>query len=252
MVLIPPGEFEMGSSEGVREQLLASYFTDDGFLERLAGEVAHPVRLRQPFYLGVHEVTQGQYQQVMESNPTGESRADAPVERVSWYDAVEFCNRLSEREGLEPYYAIDGDNARVAGVAGYRLPTEAQWEYACRAGTRGLWYFGDQDSELVDHAWLDSNAQAKTNEVGRKLANPYGLHDVYGNVWEWCWDGYARDYYGKSPQADPFGPSQAGVRVVRGGSWNYDARYCRSASRSANGARLRYHSVGFRVLAAVH
>jgi formylglycine-generating enzyme required for sulfatase activity len=212
----------------------------------------HKVAITRPFYLGIHELTQAQYEAVMGQNPsyfspTGEGKAkiagastDAhPVERVSWTDAVQFCNKLSEREGLRPFYEIDGENVTVLSWSGegYRLPTEAEWEYASR---------GDPVS-LAECAWYDNNSEDATHPVGQKLPNQLGLHDMLGNVNEWCWDGYGAEYYKQSPSDDPRGPSGATRRVIRGGGWLRDPRYCRSADRDWRQPVVRGLDLGFRV-----
>ena len=241
--LIPAGEFLMGSPE---------YET-----QRFRGETPqHRVQIAKPFYLGLHEVTQEQYQVVMDEIPKVSGRPSIqevremhykdvmgstplpmegptlPVWGVPWKDALEFCNRLSEREGRE-----------------YRLPTEAEWEYACRAGTTTVWYFGEQELELNECAWLNSNSQGAPHPVGQKRPNPWGLYDMYGNVEEWCSDWYDEAYYGESPIVDPKGPEtkkQAG-HVLRSGSWHMDMMYARSAYRGFQGSGTWLPLVGFRV-----
>ncbi|MDB4639398.1 formylglycine-generating enzyme family protein [bacterium] len=208
--LIPAGTFTMGD-----------------------GDETHEVTLTKPFKMGVHEVTQAQYQQVMGVNPSKFKGADNPVEMVSWGDAVEFCRRLSELPA-----------EKAAGNV-YRLPTEAGWEYACRAGTTTKYSFGDDASKLGDCGWFSENSGTKTHPVGGKKPNAWGLYDMYGNVWEWC-----HDYYGKLPSGavtDPAGATSGSVRVIRGGSGNYAAGYCRSASRSGRLPSFRNSRYGFRV-----
>ena len=166
----------------------------------------HQVRLTRPFLLGMYLVTQCEYEQVTGENPShfrGDDRL--PLESVSWFDAVNFCNRLSDLEGLEPYYDIDEQHVRVGGGAGYRLPTEAEWEYACRAATTTRWYHGDDQEQLSESAWFDENSGQQTHPVGEKLPNAWGLYDMQGNVWEWCWDWYGK--YGRAVTEDPTGPS---------------------------------------------
>jgi formylglycine-generating enzyme required for sulfatase activity len=223
--LIPAGEFPMGSpaSEANRD--------DD--------EHQHRVRISKPFYLGVTEVTQGQWSSVMGTQPWSgqdyvKEGADYAATYVSWEEAVEFCKRLSAKDG-----------------ATYRLPTEAEWEYACRGGTTSVYHFGDDDSRLGDYAWYEENAydvdEKYAHRVGEKKANPFGLYDMHGNVWEWCSDWYGRDYYSASPGSDPTGPSEATHRVNRGGGWNNTARFCRSAYRFWYTPDFRYSFLGFRV-----
>jgi formylglycine-generating enzyme required for sulfatase activity len=199
LVLIPAGEFMMGSEDG-----------DDDEKPR------HRVRITRPFYLGATEVTQGQYQAVTGENPSRfKGSDDLPVETVRWNEAVAFCNKLSQKEGLKPYYQF-GDGEQSGGN-GYRLPTEAEWEYACRAGSSSRYAFGDDESSLGDYAWFNGNSAAKTHPVGQKKPNAWGLFDMHGNVWEWCWDGYDEKYYSDSPSADPSGSLKASVRVFRSG-----------------------------------
>jgi formylglycine-generating enzyme required for sulfatase activity len=225
-VLIPAGEFMMGSP-----------VDDQVFLD--SERPQHQVRITKPFYLGVHEVTQGQYEAVMGSCPwSGEPHvkegAEYPASCVSWEDAVAFCEKLSAKEGRT-----------------YRLPTEAEWEYACRAGSSTGFFFGDDPPALGNHAWYDENAwtagEQYAHAVGRKKPNGWGLHDLHGNVWEWCSDWYGHDYYKRSPVDDPTGSSSGDVRVVRGGSWNYDPTDARSADRNWTVPDNRDLGSGFRV-----
>ncbi len=176
--------------------------------------------------------------------PEGEAD-DRPVNNVSWFDAIDFCNQLSEREGLTPCYERLGDEVTWYREAdGYRLPTEAEWEYACRAGTQTRWSFGDDEPRLTDHAWYDANAKGNPHPVGQKLPNPWGLHDMHGNVYEWCWDRYGA--YGPEPTQDPTGPTEGPGRLVRGGSFAYPARFLRSAYRSRFRPGIRIRFIGFR------
>ncbi|NQT16435.1 MAG: SUMF1/EgtB/PvdO family nonheme iron enzyme [Planctomycetes bacterium] len=189
LALIPAGEFLMGLGAG------GLGGGDD--------DPQHLVQITKPFCLGVYEVTQKQYWQVMSEIPSGfKGDYQRPVERVSWEDAVEFCRRLSEKEGET-----------------YRLPTEAEWEYACRAGSTTTWYFGDSESRLGDYAWYSANSSDTTHPVGQKKPNAWGLYDMHGNVWEWCSDWHDKDHYSASPAIDPKGPDSGDGRVLRGGSW---------------------------------
>ena len=234
LVLIPAGEFLMGSPED----------DDDADAEE---KPRHRVQITRPFYLGVTEVTQGQYRAVMGKNPSQFKRSDnLPVEQVSWFDAVKSCNKLSEREGRKPYYRIEGDAVTMAGGDGYRLPTEAEWEYACRAGTTTRFSFGDDETALGQYAWYGANCKGRTQLVGRKQPNAFGLYDMHGNVWEWCWDGYDEGYYSRSPVDDPLGPSGVSARVARGGCAEDGPRICRSAIRFRAAPGLRA-GTGFRL-----
>ena len=225
LVQIPSGEFLMGSPDS------------DGDAEDHE-KPQHRVRITEAFYLGVYPVTQEEYQQVMGSNPshfTGDPRL--PVEMVSWEDAVEFCNQLS---------ALPEEQA--AGRF-YRLPTEAEWEYACRAGSRTVYSFGDSAESLGDYAWYLGNSGRKTHPVGQKKPNAWGLYDMHGNVLEWCSDRFGHRYYADSPLEDPTGPASATDPVRRGGSWIDGAGSCRAACRHAGGPWFRSGDMGFRVAA---
>ena len=243
--VIPPGEFMMGSPED-----------EPG---RQADETLHKVTLTQPFQLGMHEVTQEQYQKVMGTNPSDFKGPQNPVEQVSWNDAVEFCRKLSEQP-----------EEKAAGYA-YRLPTEAEWEYACRAETTSAFSFGDNVSELGDYAWFCINSgdqpidalklwltgpdnlvkhalenNLSSHAVGRKASNSWGLYDMLGNVWEWCQDW--RGAYPSGAVAAPEGPPSGSFRIVRGGCWMGASGICRSARRSWRSPDLRTLALGFRVL----
>ncbi|MFM7293163.1 MAG: SUMF1/EgtB/PvdO family nonheme iron enzyme [Planctomycetia bacterium] len=213
--LLPAGTFTMGQASGDSD------------------ETPHQVTLTKPFYIGVHEVTNAQWKRVMGNEPSNWKDADRPVERVSWEDAVEFCRKLSELP-----------EERKAGRV-YRLPTEAEWEYACRAGTDTKYSFGDDESKLGEYGWFDGNSDQETHPVGKKKPNAWGLYDMHGNIWEWC-----SDWYGEYPNravTDPQGPSGASDRVSRGGCWYYPAGYCRSADRGRYDPSIRNFCLGFRL-----
>jgi formylglycine-generating enzyme required for sulfatase activity len=184
------------------------------------------------FRMGRYQVTQAEYESMMGNNPSHFKGKNLPVEMISWFDAVEYCNRRSQREGLTPAYTINGtgDNRTVTwnrNANGYRLPTEAEWEYACRAGTTTAYNTG---ASLSDNTgWYTVNSAGSTQEVGKKPPNAWGLHDMHGNVWEWCWDWYGT--YTSGTQTDPTGPSFGYYRVLRGGSWNVSGGSMRSAYR---------------------
>jgi formylglycine-generating enzyme required for sulfatase activity len=231
--LIPAGAFLMGSPEGEKNAV-----PDE--------QPQHPVRISRPFYLGVHEVTQGQYRVIAGKNPSHfKGSDDLPVDSVSWNDAIAFCNTLSEREGLRPYY--QNQVVPQPGGEGYRLPTEAEWEYACRAGSATLYCFGDKVASLGEFAWYEGNSGNTTHPVGRKQPNAIGLYDMHGNAYEWCWDWYDGGFYGQLPAVDPRGPSQSSERVLRGGGWNGDASSCFSARRVRHPPEWGDAALGFRV-----
>jgi formylglycine-generating enzyme required for sulfatase activity len=241
-VLIPAGTFFMGDT--------SKYSIPDQ-------RPFHRVRISQSFLLGIVEVSQAMYDSVMGTNPSTFPRGDAyPVENVSWYDAVAFCNALSVREGLTPCYSGSFNQTQCDFTAnGYRLPTEAEWEYACRAGTTTDLYTGDivhdERSPLDEHmdiaGWYIGNWTDGTHPVASKEPNAFGLYDIHGNVYEWCWDWFDEGYYSQSPESDPVGPATGSLRTCRGGSWSTIARYCRSAARGRSYASQRNLEIGFRL-----
>lgn len=182
------------------------------------------------FYMDKHLVTQEQYQKVMGSNPSRWKGDKNPVEQVRWSDAVKFCNKRSELEGLQPCYDLKTWKCDFD-ANGYRLPTEAEWEYACRAGSTTAYFFGDTPAKLGDYGWYDRNSGGHPRPVGQKQPNPWGIYDICGNVWEWCNDFYKVDYYQEAPRQDPRGPEEGETKVVRGGAWRFSAESCRSGYR---------------------
>jgi formylglycine-generating enzyme required for sulfatase activity len=248
-VRIKPGSFLMGSTRKQIDHLMRLF--PDSKREWFDYEQPrHLVAITRPYLLGVHPVTQGQYQAIIGKHENHfKGPDDLPAESVSWFGAVAFCNKLSEPEGRKPFYHIAGDEVTVVGGNGYRLPTEAEWEYACRAESEGLFPFGDNRQKLGEHAWYDKNSEAKTHPVGQKSPNAWGLCDMLGNVWEWCADWYDAKYYASSPAADPPGAAGASYRVFRGGSWDRNARFCRPAYRSRGTPDCWRDDLGFRVAA---
>jgi eukaryotic-like serine/threonine-protein kinase len=233
LALIPAGKFLMGSDSSDRE----AYDNE---------EPRHRVQITKPFYLGVYPVTQAEYRALTGQSPSFFKGADdLPVEQVSWFDAVAFCNQLSMKEGLRPCY--DSRGAAIANGDGYRLPTEAEWEYACRARSATRYSFGHDPDTLGNHAWFNKNSDKKTHPVGRKQANAFGLYDMHGNVCEWCSDLFDNYYYGQSQVDDPCGPSDGSHRVIRGGGWINVAEDCRAAFRFRSTPTGTSTNLGFRV-----
>ena len=241
MILIPADTFQMGNT--------GAYSGDSD------EKPVHTVTISKAFYMSKYEVTQKQYQAVMGNNPSHFKGENFPVERVTWYNAVAFCNALSQQEGKTPCYTINGTNVSCNWDAnGYRLPTEAEWEYAAKAGTSTDFYNGSLtntnctpiDANLDNIAWYCGNANNTTHPVGQKQANAFGLYDMSGNVWEWCWDWYSS--YSSTAVTDPTGASTGSDRVYRGGSWNRNALNCRSAYRSFNTPSNDFNRMGFRLV----
>jgi len=224
LVPIPAGEFQMGSPE-----------SDSDAADHEKPQ--HLVKITKPFYLSAYEVTQQQYEKVMKLHPwTRKSNVqrgrDYPAVNVDWNDVVEFCRKLSEQEGVE-----------------YRLPTEAQWEYACRAGTTTVYSFGDDEAKLGQHAWYHANAwdsgEQYAHRVGQKVPNPWGLYDMYGNLWEWCHDRWA-PYRSEHILNDPMGPAQGKYRILRGGCFDLSTAPIRSIRRLMYVPKNRCFNIGFR------
>jgi formylglycine-generating enzyme required for sulfatase activity len=217
-VLIPAGKFKMGSPRGEQD--------------RDEDERQHKVTISRPFYMQTTEVTQAQWEAVMGDNPSyfEECGDDCPVERVSWDDCQEFIRRLNSMEGTDTY----------------RLPTEAEWEYACRAGSSTRYCFGDSEGKLAEYAWYIDNSEERSHRVGQKKPNAWGLYDMHGNVWEWC-----QDWYGRYPllrTTNPKGPFRGLNRVNRGGSWDDPTANCRSASRDDLHPEWPVKDLGFRLV----
>jgi len=236
LVLIPAGVFDMGSPE------------DEPGRWKEEGPV-HRVRISRAFYMGKYEVTQEQWEKVMGANPSNFKGPKLPVEQVSWDDCQDFLKKLARLTG-------GGLNASGKAQSQFRLPTEAEWEWACRAGTRTRFSFGDADARLGEYAWFGANAGNTTHPVGEKQPNAWGLYDCHGNVWEWCADSWGS--YSPNPwpgkfrwTRDPQGPGSGPGRVLRGGSWNYDPKVCRSAYRLYVVPSFRVNFIGFRVAVAV-
>jgi formylglycine-generating enzyme required for sulfatase activity len=219
LILVPAGSFMMGDLKGDSVE-----------------KPVHKVTITKPFFLAKYEVTQEQWEAVMGKPPSHSKGPQNPVESLSWDACQTFLTKLNEKCG---------------GTGSFSLPTEAQWEYACRAGTTTRYSFGDDTKLLGDHAWHFGNCK-ETHPVGQKKPNAWGLYDMHGNVWEWCADWFGGDYYGKSPADDPIGPASGTSRVVRGGSWKRDSSdLFRCADRGRVEPGDRNDRVGFRVARTV-
>jgi len=223
MVLVNGGTFAMGSPSSE--------------IDRDIDEMQRQITVSS-FYIGIYQVTQAEYIDIMKKNHSKFKGEKLPVESISWYHAIEYCNRLSQSRGLNPVYLIEEKGIMWdRGANGYRLPTEAEWEYACRAGTSTP--FNTGDNLTTSQANYDGNYPynnggqgeflEKTVPVGSYPANSFGLFDMHGNVFEWCWDWH--DYYRHDTEPDPIGPASGSYRVIRGGSWTNGAKTLRSASR---------------------
>ena len=244
LVLIPPGEFDMGSTEAevakLQEEARARSLPD-WYLRGLPIEAPkHRVRITKPFYLCTCEVTQADYKRVMGSNSSDfKENPTHPVETVNWGDASAFCRKLTEL------------SREQASRAEYRLPTEAEWEYSCRAGTTTVWSSGDDEAALKDIAWYVNNSAKMTHPVRQKRPNAWGLYDMHGNVWELCHDWISEMYYKTSPTDDPNGPSEGVSRAIRGGCWYDRPPLCRASFRRGCNPGDRRNAQGFRVARSV-
>jgi formylglycine-generating enzyme required for sulfatase activity len=240
MTPISAGKFWMGSTPAeiarAQEEAKNNWYDNEG--------PRHEVEITKSFYMSAHPVTQAQYHRVTGKNPSwfsptgggkddvaGLDTDDFPVETVSWTDAKDFCDRLSKKEGKS-----------------YRLPTEAEWELACRAGTATEFYTGNGEEALKKAGWYRANSGGATRRVGQLAPNAWGLFDMHGNVCQWCHDWYAPDYYAESPRKDPTGPAIGECRVLRGGSWLVAPWGCRSAARGYGRHDNRDSDCGFRVV----
>lgn len=244
---IKGGSFSMGSKDA-----------SSSYIEK----PVHKVTVAQ-FYMSIYEVTQKQYFEIMGKNSSHFKGDNLPVEKVSLYDAVEFCNKLSIKNGLKPYYKIDkdindpnydypgvwraGENrylVTILGGNGFHLPTEAEWEYACRAGTTTKYYWGDKVNG--DYCWYGGNSEEKTHPVGEKIPNAFGLYDMSGNVSEWCWDWFGP--YRKDSSKNPQGALMGEKRVLRGGSWNDDGNGSNASIRFHDCPGVLSNLYGFRII----
>ena len=234
MVWVPPGRFLMGSADSDPQA--------DRF-ERPRRELA----ISRPLEVGVVPVTQGLYEAVVGRNPSHFVGTERPVEQVSWHGAVAFCDALSRELGFREAYRGTGDDVSCDfDAAGFRLPTEAEWEYACRAGTDSVRY-----GEAHEIAWYEANSGGSSQVVAQLAPNAWGLFDTLGNVSEWCWDWFSLTEYERDPVADPDGPDLGTARVGRGGSWGVDDAYIRAACRFDWKPDLRAKHLGFRLFRSV-
>ena len=232
MVLIPAGHFKMGSSDGKEDESPVREIEVDSLL------------------MDRYEMTQANFAKLAPINGSHFKGPDRPVEMISWGDAALYCNKRSREEGLDPCYDEESGACNFA-ASGYRLPTEAEWEYACRAGTTSDYSFGADGRHLEKYAWYAENAEKRTHPVGQKAPNAWGLYDMYGNVAEWCNDVYEKGYAKDGRTSNPRGPEDGSLRVLRGGAWSSRADDCRSAYRvgespGSQDACFARDAIGFR------
>ncbi len=232
MVKIPGGEFVMGTAEGPIDV-----------------KPPHTVKV-DAFLMDQTLVPQDVYEKLMGANPSRRKGPKNPVEQTTWTVAIKFCNARSTQEGLTPCYDLKSGDCNFS-ANGYRLPTEAEWEYAARAGTKTKFFFGDSDDQLKLYGWFQDNSESKPHQVGQKKPNAWQLYDMAGNLWEWCNDYYGTKYYRNSPTNNPHGPDSGEKRVLRGGAWSSSADNCASYARNcdesgATDVCLTMDSYGFR------
>jgi len=222
LILIRSGSFRMGGDKKLEQ-------AEDHETPRRA------VKISKAFFLGKYEVTQAQWSEMMNNNPSEFKDDKRPVERVSWNDVQAFVQKLNTKEETNKY----------------RLPTESEWEYAARAGSESSYNFGSNANKLSQYAWYRKNSAGETHPVGQLKPNSWGLFDMHGNVHEWCQDWFDRKYYSQSPSNDPLGPSSGMAKVLRGGDWGSEDWYCRCASRSLSSPERRSNRLGFRLIKMV-
>jgi formylglycine-generating enzyme required for sulfatase activity/anti-sigma factor RsiW len=269
LVLVPPGEFDMGSPAAEIEGAIAAarQQSADGFFDsRFRSEAPrHRITIRQPFYVGQHEVTVGQFRQFVEATgyktwPEEHQGGQAPGPGGQWEKKPEHTWRNATfcPSDSHPVVFVTCEDAEafcrwLSGLDGrvYRLPTEAEWEYACRAGSAATYGFGDDDKVLGEYAWFCNNASGTSHPVGQRKPNAWNLFDLHGNIYEWCGDWAAEDYYAKAPPEDPPGPETGQCRVLRGGCWEHMPGNCRSAARHWFNPHHSNHQLGFRIAAGL-
>ena len=227
-ILVKGGRFIMGSNEK-------------------KDEFPHNVTVSS-FFISKYEVTQKEWIKIMKNNPSAFKGDDLPVENISWLDAIDYCNKISLKEGLKPCYSDkNGDIICDWTANGYRLPTEAEWEYAAKGGIQSKGYIFSGSNDVNTVAWFENNA-TQTQKIGTKKPNELGLYDMSGNVFEWCWDGYDENYYFSKQNFNPKGYENKWVKVARGGCWNYNSDYCKNARRAKCDRNGKWNNTGLRVV----